>query len=41
MLIDGEAKWEVEQILDLCWHRHGGQLQYLVKWVGYLDSVNS
>jgi hypothetical protein len=39
-LIDGEEEYSVEKILD---SRHFGrrwQLQYLVKWEGYLDAEN-
>src|SRR5713101_2053914 len=37
-LIDGDAHYEVKKILDL--HLYQNQLQYLVKWVSYLDSEN-
>src|SRR5713226_4153273 len=37
-LIDGDAHYEVKQILDS--HFFWNQLQYLVKWVGYPDSEN-
>jgi len=33
IIIDGEAKWEVEEILDNHWHRR--RFQYLIKWKGY------
>src|SRR5713226_9294808 len=37
-LIDGDAHYEVEDVLD-SWFFHN-RLQYLVKWVGYPDSEN-
>jgi hypothetical protein len=37
-LIDGEDKYEVENILD-SW-RHYNHLEYLVKWKGYDESHN-
>src|SRR5713101_7336623 len=37
-LIDGDAHYEVEEILDSRFFRN--RLQYLVKWVGYPDSEN-
>ena len=33
IVIDGEAEWEVEEILNSCWHWR--RLQYLIKWKGY------
>jgi len=38
-VIDGEAEWEVEEILDSRWHRR--QFQYLIKWKGYGREHNS
>jgi len=39
IIIDGEAEWEVEEILDSRWHRR--RFQYLVKWKGYGREHNS
>jgi len=39
IIIDGEAEWEVEEILNSCWHRR--RFQYLVKWKGYGCEHNS
>jgi len=39
IIIDGEAEWEVEEILDSRWHRR--RFQYLVKWKGYGCEHNS
>jgi len=39
IVIDGEAKWEVEEILDSRWHRR--RFQYLIKWKGYSCEHNS
>jgi len=39
IIIDGEPEWEVEEILDSCWHRR--RFQYLVKWKGYGHKHNS
>ena len=33
IVIDREAEWEVEEILDSCWHQR--RFQYLIKWKGY------
>ena len=33
IVIDGEAEWEVEEILDSRWHWR--RFQYLIKWKGY------
>lgn len=33
--VDGDAEWEVEEVLDSRVCGRGGRLQYLVKWVGY------
>jgi len=40
-LIEGEPEWEVDTILASQHFRQQRQLQYLVKWVGYLESENS
>jgi len=39
IVIDGEAEWEVEEILDSCWHWR--RFQYLIKWKGYGREHNS
>jgi len=39
IIIDREAEWEVEEILDSRWHRR--RFQYLVKWKGYGHEHNS
>ena len=39
IIIDGEAEWEVEEILDSCWHQR--RFQYLVKWKRYGRKHNS
>jgi len=39
IVIDGEAEWEVEEILDSRWHRR--RFQYLIKWKGYSHEHNS
>ena len=39
-LVDGVEEFEVEKILDSCQRGQGHKLQYLVKWLGYLDSDN-
>jgi len=39
IIINGEAEWEVEEILDSRWHRR--RFQYLVKWKGYGCEHNS
>jgi len=39
IVIDGEAEWEVEKILDSCWHWR--RFQYLIKWKGYGYEHNS
>jgi len=39
IVIDGEAEWEVEKILDSRWHRR--RFQYLIKWKGYGREHNS
>jgi hypothetical protein len=40
-LIDGKAKYEVETIKSHHNFRHCHQLQYLIKWKGYLESNNT
>jgi len=39
IVIDGEAEWEVEEILDSHWHQR--RFQYLIKWKGYDHEHNS
>jgi len=39
IVIDGEAEWKVEEILDSCWHRR--RFQYLIKWKEYGHEHNS
>jgi len=39
IVIDGEVEWEVEKILDSCWHQR--RFQYLIKWKGYGHEHNS
>jgi len=39
IVIDREPEWEVEEILDSCWHRR--RFQYLIKWKGYGREHNS
>jgi hypothetical protein len=35
IIINDEEEWEVEEIVDSCYHRE--QLQYQVKWIGFHD----
>jgi len=39
IVIDGEAEWEVEEILNSRWHQR--RFQYLIKWKGYGREHNS
>jgi len=39
IVINREAEWEVEEILDSCWHWR--RFQYLIKWKGYGRKHNS
>jgi len=39
IVIDGKEEWEVEEILDSCWHRR--RFQFLVKWKGFSREYNS
>jgi len=39
IVINGEAEWEVEEILDSRWHQR--RFQYLIKWKGYGREHNS
>ena len=39
IVINGEAEWEVEEVLDSRWHWR--RFQYLIKWKGYGREHNS
>jgi len=39
IVIDGELEWEVEEVLDSCWHRR--RFQFLIKWKGFSREHNS
>ena len=39
IVINREVEWEVEEILDSCWHWR--RFQYLIKWKGYDHEHNS
>ena len=39
IVIDRKAEWEVEEILDSCWHQR--RFQFLVKWKGFSRKHNS
>jgi len=39
IVIDGEPEWEVEEILDSCWHQR--RFQFLIKWKGFSREHNS
>ena len=39
IVVDGEAEWEVEEILNSHWHQR--RFQYLIKWKGYSCKHNS
>ena len=39
IVINGEAEWEVEEILNSRWHWR--RFQYLIKWKGYSYKHNS
>jgi len=39
IVIDREAEWEVEEILDSRWHQR--RFQYLIKWKEYGHEHNS
>jgi len=39
IVVDGEAEWEVEEILNSRWHWR--RFQYLIKWKGYGHEHNS
>src|SRR6266550_4311458 len=40
-IIDGEAEYEVERIMDQRYHGRARQLQYLIKWKGYSSADNT
>ena len=39
IVIDGELEWEVEEVLDSCWHQR--RFQFLIKWKGFSREHNS
>ena len=39
IVVDGEPEWEVEEVLDSCWHRR--RFQFLIKWRGFSREHNS
>jgi len=39
VVVDGELEWEVEEVLDSCWHRR--RFQFLIKWKGFSREHNS
>jgi len=39
IVVDGEPEWEVEEVLDSCWHRR--RFQFLIKWKGFSREHNS
>jgi len=39
IVIDGELEWEVEEVLDSCWHWR--RFQFLIKWKGFSREHNS
>jgi len=39
IVVNGEEEWEVEEILDSCWHWR--RFQFLVKWKGFNREYNS
>ena len=40
-LINREEEYEVEHVVNHCYHGQSRQLQYLIKWKGYLESDNT
>lgn len=36
--VDGEAEWEVDDVLTVC--KHCNKLQYWIKWLSYNDDPN-
>jgi len=39
IIIDREEEWEVEEMLDSCWHQR--RFQFLIKWKGFSREHNS
>ena len=39
IVVNGEPKWEVEEVLDSRWHRR--RFQFLIKWKGFSREHNS
>jgi len=39
IIVDREEEWEVEEILDNCWHQR--RFQFLVKWKSFSREYNS
>jgi len=39
VVVDEEPEWEVEEVLDSCWHRR--RFQFLIKWKGFSREHNS
>jgi len=39
IVVDGEPEWEVEEVLDSCWHQR--RFQFLIKWKGFSREHNS
>ena len=39
IVVNGEPEWEVEEILDSCWHQR--RFQFLIKWKGFSREHNS
>jgi len=39
IVIDREPEWEVEEVLDSCWHQR--RFQFLIKWKGFSREHNS
>jgi len=39
IVVDREPEWEVEEVLDSCWHQR--RFQFLIKWKGFSREHNS
>jgi len=39
IIVNGELEWEVEEVLDSCWHWR--RFQFLIKWKGFSREHNS
>jgi len=39
IVVDGEPEWEVEEVLDSCWHQR--RFQFLIKWKEFSREHNS